>query len=110
MNLLKDIKEIVKNDREHNVEVQVDGFGIRVFLEYDPESTFERKMIIPIEYAALEEFAYIPDTNFKEMYNPNDYGITLDEIILIKDIMEYLESHKSEISELCNSFMLEYRN
>ena len=39
----------------------------------------------------------------------NDYGIEYKEIVLIKEIMEYLESHKEEINELCVGYDWEDR-
>ena len=40
----------------------------------------------------------------------NDYGIDLHEITLIKEIMEYLESHGKEIKELCEGYSWGYRS
>ena len=110
MNLLEDIKEIVKRDKEHNVKIEVDNLGVKVYLDYDPSNDYEEKTLIPIEYTTLEEFAYIPDTEYREKFNVNDYGIDLHEITLIKEIMEYLESHGKEIRELCSGYSWEYRN
>jgi hypothetical protein len=104
MNLLEDIKNIVKNDKEHHLKIEVDCLGIRVFLIYDPEDEYNEDAIIPIEYSTCEEFAYISDSDYRKMFKPCDFGFTLDEIILIKNIMEYLESHKKEIKELCNGY------
>lgn len=109
MNLLEDIKAIVKNDKEHNVKVEVDCMGVKVYLDYDPDKNFEEKCVIPIEFDTLMEFAFIHDSEYREKFNPNDYGIELNEIVLIKEIMEYLESHKKEICELCNGFDWENR-
>ena len=103
MDLLKDIKEIIKNDKEHNVKIEVDNLGVKVYLDYDPSNDYEEKTLIPIEYTTLEEFAYIPDNEYREKFNVNDYGIDLHEITLIKEIMEYLEAHRQEINELCTS-------
>ena len=55
------------------------------------------------------KFAYIPDSEYREKFNPNDYGIEYKEIILIKEIMEYLESHKEEINDLCVGYDWEDR-
>lgn len=110
MNLLEDIKKIVKEDKEHNVKVVVDNLSVKVYLDYDPGNDYEEKMLIPIEYTTLEEFAYIPDGEYREKYNACDYGIDLSEITLIKRIMEYLESHKKEINNLCDGYSWTYRN
>ena len=109
MDLLKDIKEIVKNDKEHNVKIEVDNLGVKVYLDYDPSNDYEEKTLIPIEYTTLEEFACIPDNEYREKFNVNDYGIDLHEITLIKEIMEYLEAHRQEINELCSGYAWEYR-
>lgn len=109
MNLLEDIKEIVKSDKEHNVKIEIDNISVKVYLDYDPENDYEEKTLIPIEYSTLEQFAYIPDDEYRKKFNVNDYGITLDEITLIKEIMEYLESHKQEIRELCKGYSWTYR-
>ena len=104
MNLLEDIKEIVKYDKEHHVRVEVDDLEVKVLLRYDPANDYNEDIIIPIIYTTVEKFAYIPDCDYREMFNVRDYGITLDEIILIKNIMEYLEDNKKEIAELCNGY------
>lgn len=106
MNVLQDIKDIlVKNkDKEHHLKVDVSWEGVTVYLEYDPDKEFEEKCIIPIRYDTLEEFAYIPNDEYRDKYNPNDYGIYLKEVILIKEIMEYLEAYSIEINELCAGY------
>ena len=100
----------MKNNKEHNLKIEVNNLGVKVLLDYDPENNYEEKTIIPIEYSTLEEFAYIPDEDYRKMYNISDYGLVLDEIELIRNIMYYLESHGSEINELCEGFAYEYRN
>ena len=106
MNILHDIKEILirNKDKEHYLKIECSLDGVTVYLEYDPDKNFDEKCIIPIHYDTLESFVYIPNEEFKDKYNPNDYGIDLTEIILIKEIMEYLESHSTEINELCNGY------
>jgi len=111
LNILQDIKEIlIKNkDKEHHLKIEISWDSVTVYLEYDPEKDFDEKSIIPIRYETLEEFAYIPDKEYREKYNPDDYGIDLKEIILIKEIMKYLESHSTEIDELCTGYDWEGR-
>lgn len=109
MNILEDIKKIVKNDIEHHLKIEVDWSGVTVYLDYDPELEFQENIVIPIYYDVLDEFSYIPDDKFREIYKPNDYGMDLKEITLIKNIMEYLETHKKEISELCRGYDLDRR-
>ena len=109
MDILQDIKNIVKNDKEHMVKVEVAWDGVTVYLDYDPSKEFHEDYVIPIHYCTVDEFAYIPDDKFKELYKPCDYGMDLNEITLMKEIMEYLESHRTEIAELCNGDDWEFR-
>lgn len=111
VNILQDIKDILirNKDKEHHLKIEISWDGITVYLEYDPDKDFEEKCIIPIRYETLEEFAYIPNDEYRDKYNPNDYGIDLNEIILIKEIMEYLEIHSLEINELCSGYDWEDR-
>lgn len=44
-----------------------------------------------------------------DRFVPNDYGIVLNEIVLIKKIMEYMENNKKEINRLCKLYDFEYR-
>lgn len=71
-------------------------------MQYDPNEEFDENCIIPIHYTTVEDFAYIPDGECREKYNPSDYGIDTSEIRLISGIMDYLELHGDEINELCN--------
>lgn len=109
MNLLKDIKDMFKNDREHNIKIELTSLGVKVYLDYDPENDFEEKAMIPIEYTTVEKFAYIPDNEYREKFSVNDYGLDLEEITLIKEIMEYFEKNEEEIDKLCNGFAWEDR-
>ena len=111
MDILKDIRDIlVRNkDVEHMLQIVVDWSGVTVYLDYDPEKDFEEKCVLPIRYDALDEFAYMPDSEYREKFHPNDYGIEYKEIVLIKEIMEYLESRKEEINDLCVEYDREDR-
>ena len=95
------------------LQIVVDWSGVTVYLDYDPEKDFEEdfeeKCVIPIRYDTLDEFAYMPDSEYREKFHPNDYGIEYKEIVLIKEIMEYLESHKEEINDLCVGYDWEDR-
>ena len=108
MDLLRDIAEIAKDDKEHNVEVKIDLYGVTVYLEYDPE--VENDTIIPIQYTAFEEFAYIPHEEFIKKFKPSDFGVDLSEIKLIQKIMEYMENNKVEINKICERFNLNRKN
>lgn len=111
MNILQDIKNIVKNDGEHHLKIEVYRSGVNVYLDYDPCKEFKEDCIIPIHYNTTKEFAYIPDDEFKDKckFRPGCCGITINEIILMKNIMEYLESNKKEIAELCRGYGWEDR-
>lgn len=110
MNLLNDIAEICKDDKEHNIYVNVDTSSITVELEYDPNHEYDSKEAIPIKYDLCGEFAYIPQDELIDQYRPDDYGIDLAEIRLIQRIMEYLEEHRDGIEFLCNSYDAAYRD
>lgn len=111
MDILKDIRDILirNKDTEHMLKIVVDWSGLTVYLDYDPEKDFEEKCIIPIQYDISNEFAYISDSEYREKFHPNDYEIEYKEIVLIKEIMEYLETHKEEINDLCVGYDLEDR-
>ena len=109
MNLLEDIKKIIKNDDEHMVKVEVAWDGVTVYLDYDPTKDFNEECVIPIHYCTVDEFSYIPHDELVKLYRPSDYGIDLKEISLMKDIMKYLESHKKEIAKLCSGYDFENR-
>ena len=48
MDILQDIKNIVKNDKEHMVKVEVAWDGVTVYLDYDPSKEFHEDYVIPI--------------------------------------------------------------
>ena len=111
MDILKDIRDIlVRNkDKERMLKIVVDWSGVTIYLDYDPEKDFEEKCVLPIRYDTLDGFAYIPDDEYREKFHPNDFGIEYEDIVLIKEIMEYLESHKEEINDLCVGYDWEDR-
>lgn len=110
MNLLEDIANIlIKNkDNEHYLKVEVDEWDVKVYLEYSPNGNYidkeDEQMLIPIIYSSVDEFAYIPDDEYRKLYNPTEYGIDNTEIKIINDIMEYLVNHKKEIKMMCGKF------
>ena len=111
MDILKGIRDILirNKDTEHMLKIVVDWSGVTIYLDYDPEKDFEENCVIPIQYDVTDDFAYIPDSEYREKYHPNDYGIEYKEIVLIKEIMEYLESHSKEINDLCVGYDWEDR-
>lgn len=87
INVIEDIAKIMKNDKLHNVKVVVEPSGVTVFLD---EKEYES--IIPIKYNCVEGI-YIS--------NEEQQGVIgICEIGIIKNIMEYLEDHTSELNEL----------
>lgn len=111
MNLINDLKNILKDDKEHFLGINIAWDGVRVYLDYDPDAEFEEKWVIPIYYDTTDRFAYIPDDEYRKKYNKDnssDYGIDSHEAKLISKIMDYLELHGDEIDELCKE--LDFQN
>lgn len=106
-NILKDIIEIIRDDKDHDVKVIVDSYGVTIELECEPMDS--DNIVIPIRYETLEEIAYIPDDKYREKFNPAEYGIEYDEICLIEKIMHYLLFHKDEILDICSNYSAENR-
>ena len=81
-----------------------------MYLDDDPEDTYEEKYIVPIRYDTLYECAYIPhDEYIKCMNDDTECGIDKEEIDLIQKIMEYLENNKLSIHRYCNFLSREQR-
>lgn len=110
MNLLEDIANILikHKDNEHYLKVEVNEWDVKVYLEYSPNGNYiekeDEQMLIPIIYSSVDGFAYIPNDEYRKIYNPTDYGIDNTEIKIINDIMEYLVNHKKEIEMMCGKF------
>ena len=111
MNILMDIVNILKKhkDDSHILEIKINSDGIMIYLDYDPFREFEQKYIIPIRYDIIEDVVSIYDKEYKEKYQDNDYGIDYNEIIIIKDIMDYLDKYRVEITEICRLYDFENR-
>lgn len=109
MNLLNDIKDILKDDTEHHLKIEIDALGVTVYLDYDPCCDYKEDVILPIYYNAVDEFCYIPHNKYCEMYKPCAYGLEFTEIRLVEKIMSYLDSHKKEINKLCDGYDIEDR-
>ena len=111
MNILEDIKRILikHKDKEHFLEIRLSWEGVTVYLEYDPPRKFDEIAILPIHYSILDEMAYIPNAEFKQKYNPSEFGMDLHEISIIKDIMEYFKKNAAKINELCQGYDWEDR-
>ena len=106
MNILRDIVDILKKneDDSHILEIKIASDGITIYLDYDPFREFEQKYIIPIKYNIIEDVVSIYDKEYKEKYQDDDYGIDYNEIIIIKDIMDYLDKHREEITDICKLY------
>lgn len=111
MDILQDIKNIlIKNkDKAHNLKIEASSLGVMVYLccDYGYDYSQDRKedFTIPIYFDNVEQFAYIPNKEYREKYSEEDlFGIDLQEITLIKEIMEYLEAHSNDINKLCYGF------
>lgn len=100
LNLIEDILDIIKKDNRHNVKICIDMLGVTIYLDDDPEDTYEEKYVIPVMYDSLCNSCYIPhDKYIKCMSNDMDTGIDREEIDLISKLMAYLEDHKEAIDK-----------
>ena len=111
MNLVEDILDIIKEDNRHNVKICIDALGVTIYLDDDPEDTFEEKYVIPIRYSTLLESCYIPQHEYIQcMSDETESGIDREQIDLIQKIMTYLEDHKDEIQKYSNILSRELRH
>ena len=89
INVVEDIAKVMKYDKSHNVKVVVEPNGITVSLS---EVNFDEVFDIPIKY----------DSDGIYIDNEKQNGvISICDINIVKDIMEYLEKHMNELDELC---------
>lgn len=100
-NILEDILDIFKNDKEHHVYFHIEPYVFKVYIEYDYDCKFEGDMVIPVVYDSTEEIVCISDKEYKDMYTDKQYGIDIYEIRLISKVMEYIEKNKVYINTLC---------
>ncbi len=110
-NILEELKEIMKDDNEHNVELNLDFTGLTVYLDLATEDNCTEMYMIPIKYDVLEDCIHIPYREFVEKYDESaDIGTTYEEVKLIQKIMNWMNTHKSIISEICLWTDCERRN
>ncbi|MBC5688093.1 hypothetical protein H8S37_03985 [Mediterraneibacter sp. NSJ-55] len=110
LNIINDLIDIIKNNKRHNVKITIDTSGVTVYLDDDPDETYEEKYVIPVKYDTLYECCHIPhDEYIESMSNDTAIGIDKEEIELIQKIMEYLENNKSEVQNICNILSVRYR-
>lgn len=60
MRFLNEIFDIIKDDKRHNIKIEVDSTGIIVFLDDDPELNGFEKFMIPVKYDVFQEGCVIP--------------------------------------------------
>ena len=104
MNLINDIKDLLKYDTSHILRIELSSSSLKIYLEYDLDLNKDDTDIIPIEYSFIDDIIYIPNNEFNEMYNPSDYGLDINDINIIYNIMNYLNKYREEIKELCYGF------
>lgn len=110
LNLIEDILDIIKDDNRHNVKICIDTLGVTIYLDDDPEDTYEEKYVIPIRYDTLYECCYIPQHEYIQcMSDETESGIDREQINLIQKIMAYLEDHKDTIQKYSNILSRELR-
>lgn len=101
-NILEELKEIMKENKDHNVELKLDFTGLTVYLDLETEYDCKEMYMIPIKYDVLEDCIHIPYREFIKQYDDDaDIGITYDEIQIIHKIMKCMESHSDQIKEIC---------
>ncbi len=96
INVIEDITKIVKDDNLHDVEINISPSNVIVNLsckDYDGK--------IPIKFDSNENECeiYIPKENLTSV-------VGIGDIDIIKDIMDYLSEHTSELNEICTGFDL----
>lgn len=92
INVIEDITKILKDDNLHDIEVNISTSNVIVNLsckDYDGK--------IPIKFDSNEYEIYIPKDNLTSI-------IGIGDIDIIKDIMNYLSEHVSELNEICTGF------
>lgn len=100
MSVVTEIQDIMKGDKEHQLEFILSNCQFKVYLIVDPLDEYDTSTIIPISYDFLDEFCYIEDKEYREKSNWPDYGIDNREIDYINEIMKCILSHKDEINHM----------
>lgn len=92
INIIEDIKKIIKNDDLHDVEINISASDIVVYLSY---REYDGK--IPIKINSVDYEIYIPKENLT-----SDIGVA--DMDIIKNIVDYLFEHMSKLDEICTGF------
>lgn len=77
INLLEDIGNIVQKNKYYRYRIEIDDMSVTVYMICDYEHTFSEKLIIPITYDAVEEFAYINYEKLTKMYQEKNMVFVL---------------------------------
>ena len=111
MDILSDIKNILIDcdDRDHNLKINIEQSSITVYLDYDPYENYRELCMIPIRCDVSKGIAYIPHDEFKKLFNVESGGIELEELDLVKKIMEYMTNNMKSIKAICDGYGLAYR-
>lgn len=109
-NVIKGIKDILKDDKEHILKFVIEYNRFMVQLIYDPSVTGTRSEVIPIVYSVPNGFCTIDDKLYRELFWPMGLGIDSDEVGLIKKVMDYIEEHSADIDEMCDGLHIYDRN
>lgn len=111
MKFIDEILDIVKDDRRHNIKIEIDGTGIIVFLDDDPEINGFEKFMIPVKYDIFQEECIIPHGYYMKHMNecPEETGIDIEEVEIILKIMKLLEENVEEIKSFCDKCWCENR-
>ena len=109
--LVEKIKSFFGDEENYfNIKIQVDEFGISIIVDEDPESTYDENCMYCIRYDTLDNAIYIPDDYYREHFHPNDYGIMIEDIVIIHKIMDYIKENSEEIDKMCNGLGWVERN
>lgn len=92
INVIEDITKILKDDNLHDVEINISMSNVIVNL-----SCKDYYGKIPIKFDSNEYEIYIPKEKLTSI-------IGIGDIDIIKNIMDYLSEHTSELNEICTGF------
>ena len=92
INVIEDITKILKDDNLHDVEINISPSNVIVNLSC---KDYEGK--IPIKFDSNEYEIYIPNEKLTSI-------IGIGDIDIIKNIIDYLLDHTSELNTICTGF------
>ena len=112
IDLVRDLKDILikLDDKEHDLQIIVDGYAIYVKLIYRYDDIMvDKKTILSVCLDISMGIVYIPDDMYRKEYLVDEYGIDAHEIRLCEAIMEYLENNVREIEILTKEMDKDFR-